>query len=560
RDTGRGGDGAIITATYRVTPGAAVEARRHPGGPAQTAGNAGGAGGDAIEVRIGGSSKVFAGGGGGGANNSDDFPPGENYGRGGNAGLLSAAGTANGQGGTSGNGNVPSGSIGGAGHISESGSGGNGGTAAAAGAGGAGNDANGSPGSGSNGGLGGPGQDDFGIIGDPGSGGSGGAGLFGGGGGGPGDDALASQTAVGGGGGAGSSSVSATNLVTGSIQEVASTVNYNVSSSANPGSISSNEDNNVGSTITWHPCAYDLGITKVADRLTTLPGGAASWKIRVTNYGPDNMSANTAAPGVGIPGNRDTTVISDVLPAGASFGTLPANCRSGPGPSAVTCFDIPGVVTAQNPSGSSSNFVEIPVTLAVPSGALAGTCYTNSASIDAQRPPLPGGDVRPNDATANSVCVVADTGLTKTSSSGTVQRGGSVDFTLTLTAYSPLPNGAIPTIIDTGLQSLPPGYSVSAATIAGTAASAGCAEGPLQVVQCTGSMATGQTVTIKYTLSVPCTALFGTTFFNGASAQDGILTGAENADEAGATVAVVDNPSCPPVGVTGPTGATGPSG
>ena len=75
RDTGRGGDGAIITATYRVTPGAAVEARRHPGGPAQTAGNAGGAGGDAIEVRIGGSSKVFAGGGGGGANNSDDFPP-----------------------------------------------------------------------------------------------------------------------------------------------------------------------------------------------------------------------------------------------------------------------------------------------------------------------------------------------------------------------------------------------------------------------------------------------------------------------------------------------------
>lgn len=160
---------------------------------------------------------------------------------------------------------------------------------------------------------------------------------------------------------------------------------------------------------------------------------------------------------VGIPGNRDTTVISDVLPAGASFGTLPANCRSGPGPSAVTCFDIPGVVTAQNPSGSSSNFVEIPVTLAVPSGALAGTCYTNSASIDAQRPPLPGGDVRPNDATANSVCVVADTGLTKTSSSGTVQRGGSVDFTLTLTAYSPLPNGAIPTIIDTGLQSLPPG-------------------------------------------------------------------------------------------------------
>ena len=522
RDTGRGGDGAIITATYRVTPGAAVEVRRHPGGPAQTAGNDGGAGGDAIEVRFGGLTATFAGGGGGGAGNSDDFGPYDpNNGRGGNAGLLSAAGTANGQGGTSGNGNGPTGNIGGIGDV-DNGYGGGGGTAVAPGVGGQGNDANGSPGVGSNGGQGGPGQQDTAIAGDPGSGGSGGAGLFGGGGGGPGDDALADGNPdVGGGGGAGSSSVSATNLVTGSIQEVASTVNYNVSSSANPGSISSNEDNNVGSTITWHPCAYDLGITKVADRLTTLPGGAASWKIRVTNYGPDNMSANTAAPGVGIPGNRDTTVISDVLPAGASFGTLPANCRSGPGPSAVTCFDIPGVVTAQNPSGSSSNFVEIPVTLAVPSGALAGTCYTNSASIDAQRPPLPGGDVRPNDATANSVCVVADTGLTKTSSSGTVQRGGSVDFTLTLTAYSPLPNGAIPTIIDTGLQSLPPGYSVSAATIAGTAASAGCAEGPLQVVQCTGSMATGQTVTIKYTLSVPCTALFGTTFFNGNTVQLG---------------------------------------
>ena len=65
--TGGGGDGAILTATYDVLPGQNVTANRYSGAPSQTAGdNDGGAGGDAIEVLIAGTRRVFAGGGGGG--------------------------------------------------------------------------------------------------------------------------------------------------------------------------------------------------------------------------------------------------------------------------------------------------------------------------------------------------------------------------------------------------------------------------------------------------------------------------------------------------------------
>lgn len=59
RDTGGGGDGAIITAAYDMTPGQTVNVRRHAGGPVQDNGNNGGQGGDAIEVRVNGTMRVL---------------------------------------------------------------------------------------------------------------------------------------------------------------------------------------------------------------------------------------------------------------------------------------------------------------------------------------------------------------------------------------------------------------------------------------------------------------------------------------------------------------------
>ena len=314
RDTGGGGDGAIITAAYDMTPGQTVNVRRHAGGPVQDNGNNGGQGGDAIEVRVNGTMRVFAGGGGGGGNNSDDTGDDPSWGRGGNAGLPTSPATASAGGGRAGNNNGPTGSVGGGGD-GDNGSGGNGGTTAVGNGGGASGNggANGAAGSGNYGGQGGAGDQDGFIVGEGGAGGSGGAGFFGGGGGGGGNDALGDgNDDVAGGGGGGSSTVSNTGLLTGTRSEVTGSVNYGatgVASSANAGD-KNPVDNNVGSTITWRPCNYELGVGKTASATSRTPGSPLSWTIRVTNNGPDNMSTNTAAvPGAGVPTDRDTVVV-----------------------------------------------------------------------------------------------------------------------------------------------------------------------------------------------------------------------------------------------------------
>ena len=527
-----GGDGATISATYRVRPGESLTfgtADGGSGGSAKGAGQNGAGGGQSGVVRVNGAALVIAGGGGGsGGDNAGYTAPHQ----GGDAGLPSTSAVGGNAVGNGQAGGTP-------GNSSQDGGGGGGGTAAG-GAGGASGSAGGSGGSagtssdGTNARAGGNGGNavSFAANIEPGGGG-GGAGYSGGGGGG---GAASSFPNAGlhmaGGGGGGSSLVApgtlggSPRIVSTATSEVPGAVAHNgngYTAAANPAQ-DTGTPGAASATYQWHMCNYELGVAKSVNKVSVVPGGSVQWTIRVTNNGPDNMSTNTAAAPVGIPADRDTVVVADTdLPSGYTITTLPANCRSTGGLFPVTCFDIPAVVSAQNPNGSASNFAEIVVSYAVPASTPIGTCYANDAQIAGAA--LAGGGANTgsptersnapnaaNDDTPDRVtCVTGpDTKLTKTAGSSTVVQGGQITWTVTLTAIDPVAAGNIPMIVDSGLQSLPAGAMTitSGPTLSGTgapnsAAGADCAVSAGDTfIPCNGDLAAGETIVATWVVDL----------------------------------------------------------
>ncbi|MBX9246032.1 hypothetical protein ICW40_14595 [Actinotalea ferrariae] len=306
---GSNGAGALITATFPVLPGTAFSGtvggggQSHSGNVAGAGGvNGGGRGGNAATdhagaggggfsaLYLGGSDEadlaVVAGGGGGsggGHSTTDD-------GFGGDAGRLTAPGTAAGDAGTDGRdatGQLPGG--------------GQGGTGAGPGAGGAHSTDATLDGTAGTGRTGGAGADDPNYD----AAGGGGGGYFGAGGGAStsiknGDNNINDVAGAGGGGGSSFVAAGATT----------------VTSTAHGRQTGVGAGQNGYVTLAWVPCAYDLAVAKTAAVApagatpdVALPGSTITWTVTVTNDGPQAMTRG------------DVVTLTDTLP-GASAAVL----------------------------------------------------------------------------------------------------------------------------------------------------------------------------------------------------------------------------------------------
>lgn len=319
------GAGARVTATYPVVPGLAYSGIVGGGGAGATSGaNAGGSngggnggvaatdhhgggGGGSTTFNLGGAPAIVAGGGGGAGGGHSTTTNGQ----GGNAGLPSGSGIANGSTGNVGR-DTPTTTVVGGG-VGGSGTFGAGGVNSADG------NRNGLPGT--NAGVGGNGGTDPNYD----AGGGGGAGYRGGGGGAStvvqNSGTLEIAGAGGGGGssyvepsvplGAGTSTPSAISSILGAKQPAAG-------NGAN-GSVS----------LVWNPCVYDLAVDKSVAPVNTPINGTVTWTVTVTNLGPSAMTQG------------DTVTLTDTLP-GAGAKTITAISVSGGsnailGRGAVTC-------------------------------------------------------------------------------------------------------------------------------------------------------------------------------------------------------------------------------
>jgi hypothetical protein len=339
-----GGDGATISATYRVRPGESLTfgtADGGSGGSAKGAGQNGAGGGQSGVVRVNGAALVIAGGGGGSGGDNAGYTASH---QGGDAGLPSTSAVGGNAVGNGQAGGTP-------GNSSQDGGGGGGGTAAG-GAGGASGSAGGSGGSagtssdGTNARAGGNGGNavSFAANIEPGGGG-GGAGYSGGGGGG---GAASSFPNTGlhmaGGGGGGSSLVApgtlggSPRIVSTATSEVPGAVAHNgngYTAAANPAQ-DTGTPGAASASYQWHMCNYELGVAKSVNKVSVVPGGSVQWTIRVTNNGPDNMSdehsgsagRHSRRPGHGRRGGHGPAVgLHDLHVA----GELPLDGRSVPG-------------------------------------------------------------------------------------------------------------------------------------------------------------------------------------------------------------------------------------
>lgn len=334
------GAGAVISATYPVTPGqpyagyvggggqpstgasgqagnggpiAGLGGQGDPGSTAGSGGrggnvgsgssHAGAGGGGRTSVSIGGTELIVAAGGGGSAGGHDT-----QGGFGGDGGRPTAFGVVTpGNAGLDGNDASPQPAV--------TAGGGQGGQAAGPGAGGvhAANAAlNGFAATAD--GVGGNGGNDPNYD----SGGGGGGGRTGGGGGAS-TRENGSGNAVpdgngGGGGGGGSSFASAT--TPGGLPGAPS----GLTSSAGPRLGASHAGAGADGTVEldWVPCGYDLGVTKTASAVDPADG-TVTWTVTVTNHGPDPMTRGDVVTLTdSLPGPGDATVVSVTAPAGVT--------------------------------------------------------------------------------------------------------------------------------------------------------------------------------------------------------------------------------------------------
>jgi uncharacterized repeat protein (TIGR01451 family) len=209
---------------------------------------------------------------------------------------------------------------------------------------------------------------------------------------------------------AGSGSVAVTgNLDAG---QASCTVSVNVTSATagsytnGPGNVTTNGLNPPGpAPITFQDA--DVQILKSASPATAVPGTNETYTLDVKNNGPA-AAANT--------------VVSDPLPAGLTFVSASSGCSFASGK--VSCQI--GTMTA----GATTAFT---VVAKVPSSQTAR--ITNTATVSTTTPDS-------NEANNTSTVVtpvgpVADLGITKVASTGSVVAGGQVTYTLVVNNYGP---------------------------------------------------------------------------------------------------------------------------
>lgn len=399
------GGGARVTATYPVAPtmsvsvvvGSGGEGKSsatagsgipgvggtpggarggNSGGGANTSNHAGAGGGGYSEVGIAGTTVIVAGGGGGSSGGHAT-----SGGRGGDAGLPTATGVAAGSNGQ--NGFDPAGN--------PAPGGGSGGTTSGPGAGGvhattAG--LNGFAGSGRTGGAGGT---------DPNSdtAGGGGGGWFGGGGGAStntqGAAADPTNGPAGGGGGGGASYVAPAGYSGAAPTGVAGVVG--------PKLASTGIGANGSATVTWIPCAYDLGVEKSVSASRVLSGTSVTWTVAVTNTSTVPMTRGDTVTIVdSLPGGGATTISSITTSGGipapglASGGVTCSAAVGAAMPASLDCsrpFAI-GLATATGTRGLNAGET-LTIVYTQPITGSPGD-YTNTASATDRGGPSPDSD------------------------------------------------------------------------------------------------------------------------------------------------------------------------
>jgi len=228
---------------------------------------------------------------------------------------------------------------------------------------------------------------------------------------------------------------------------------------------------------------------------TIAVGVPFDYTITVTNTGAAATSAQAT--------------VTDVVPAGLTIGTLPANCATNPsGSQTVECTIAAGLSNVA--PGNAVSFV-IPVT---PQGAINNTTVSNTASVTG------GGD--PACATAGS-CVSAPVDTPVVASSLDIMKSGpatavvgvAYDYTLTVTNTGTAATSVVATVTDV----VPAGLTIGTLP-------AGCATNPSgsQTVECAiaaGLSNVAPDNTASYTIRVTPTASAGTSVSNIASVSGG---------------------------------------
>ena len=535
---GRGAAGASISATFGVLPGQSFGGSVGGGGTnpnggsgdgaVGTGGNGGtivqihrgGGGGGRTSVNLGGTTVVVAGGGGGGGAAHNAAPAG--FGGGGGFAGIAAGTVASGLNGQTG---VDFGAIANGGQGGQAAAGGIGGTNTASAA------LNGAAGGGIGVGTGGSGGPDP----DFDSGGGGGGGYTGGGGG----ASTISSGVSGAGGGGGSSWVRATSPT------VVGAAPTAVSGAAGPASPAGTGSGVTGSiAIDWLPCLYGLTIDKSVSSATVNAGGAVIWTVTVTNTGPDPMTRG------------DTVDLTDLLPVGPNGAPGPAfevlsfdvsggsNAELARGP--VTCSGV-AVGSTMPATTNCSRAYSAPGAPEAPSGGLRGldpsesitityeqiiantapcATITNTASVQ-DRATQSGttdlvGDVVTRSDSASLTIACYDLAIAKVASPSSVQAGGTITWTVTVTNEGPGDMEG-PTATDVNplvVTDVFPSTNVGAASLVSAVGLAGSCNLSGSTVTCASGLPSGEQEVLTFTQTVSGSATVGDVISNTASVTD----------------------------------------
>ncbi len=256
----------------------------------------------------------------------------------------------------------------------------------------------------------------------------------------------------------------------------------------------------------------DLSVTKVDTPDPVTAGTNLTYTITVTNAGPSNAASAS---------------LSDTLPAGTTFVSLPQ-------PAGWSCttpaVGSGGTVSCTNPSLAAGSAV-FTLTVQVAAGTAGGTVLSNTATVSsATTDPSPGN----NSATATTtVGASADLSVTKVDTPDPVTAGTNLTYTITATNVGPS-NAASAGLSDT----LPAGTTFVALVPAAGWSCTTPAVGSGGTVSCTNpSFAAGSAV-FTLTVQVAAGTAGGTVLSNTATVSSSTTDGNPGNNSATATTTV----------------------